>query len=516
MSVHHCLLPRPRLGAKREYGCSQREFIPSWLGQGLAGPMLSDTATSAYWPTQQRRVEQSFDPRNTSQCLKGPSHDLEEAECLDDSAWRMGDKPGCELVPSVLGTGHDPFHSSPGRLEPRQLSLVHTCKSSFDLVNLPLLADIVHQDLTYLAPSTFGIPRETAYVPANRITSLCFQYSESGTLWTAILAEEMICRLSGQARSRDMVLQKTIGTTLFAKTLREYRKNFPAAWLALIKAAQLSLWFGDTKTQSVHWTTAALLVKSVGGLKNALVLAADIEPNYIASPFYWVRSLIPHRRSLEGAMVRCFRWLNILLRGDRIRWLEDDVSPVLEHNRNKVQLGRAGLEVEAEVLQYFKPFIAPKISSPLAPHRFQLMTCMELCWNYHTFSSDASLLYQVLQRIRDLFSQIPEPQTEQELDRRLAAYSAILGHVRQEVFAAVGSSKSAWTTESNMRITQLEIDGASVFDHIGPESRYTILMKLYIWLMGQQDGEMPFSATEIRMYTHEALVVWAATATTGT
>lgn len=303
-----------------------------------------------------------------------------------------------------------------------------------------------------------------------------------------------------------------MGRKVFENALRDYRRNFPAAWLALIKAAQVSLWFGDTKTQSVHWITADLLVKAVGGLKHALILAADIEPIYIASPFYWVRSLIRRRHSLEEAVIRCFKWLNIFLRQDRRWWCKDQVSPTLEGSPSRTIMESDAPEVESEVLRCFEAFILPTGDSSVAPHRFQLMTCIELCWNYYAFSMDASLLHETLLRVRDLICRIPDPQTKQELERRLAAYPAILCRARQETLAAACLSNTASTMDSDVRITQLEIDGASVFDHLGSKSRCEILTKLYKWLAGLPKIETSFTVSKVQLYKEEALGLWAATA----
>ena len=350
---------------------------------------------------------------------------------------------------------------------------------------------------------TFGIPRGTIYVPANHITQLCLQYSASGALWTAILAEEMIHTLSGQPRTHQMIVQKAAGRKMFMDALRTYRTDFQDAWIALIKVAQVSLWFGDKKSQSIQWTAADMLITSVGGLRRALALSPDIEPNYIASPFYWVRSLIAKREVLAHAVTRFLKSLNFILQQSKPQrsMLARPSQPVNQCFRSD----REHSDLEADVVQSFEPFTKPLSGLQVAPERFRLVLLLELCWVFVSFNDNPRLLTEALSQIKRHFWGIPHSHGQKELELRPAPYAVIVGHARRQ---AIQTGASFPRAESDFLLTQMEIDGSSTFDYLTPQSRYLISTKLYTWLGHPRDDTKPLTATEMSALVEEALHNW--------
>lgn len=357
-----------------------------------------------------------------------------------------------------------------------------------------------------LAPLAFGIPRQTIYVPANCITQLCLRYSHAGSFLTAILAEEMMYTLSGQPRTHEMVLQKAAGRKVFVEALRCYRTDFQAAWIALIKAAQVSLWFGDKKSQAVQWVAADMLIRSVGGLRRALSLSPDIEPIYIASPFYWVRSLVSSHNLLEQVTSRFLTSLNNLLEQNK-----SGQTDVAQTAHSPIFGDKSALEehlgLETEIIQMFEPFTEPLAGSEVAPQRFRLMLLLELCWIQTTFSTQPRLLTDVFKEIKSLFRGIPYPNGRKELELRPAAYAAIVAHARGLV---VSMNNQSARLDSPLLLTQLEIDGSSAFDYLSSESRYKISTRLYSSFRHVADKTQAFTQNEITGFVAEAVSNWVA------
>lgn len=139
MSIHEYVLPRTRLRVELEFRRSQRNFIPARYKQVLTGPTHGRSTAPTSQAHQQTRLEQNRDIRDGTRGLQKPLHDIEEAKIQDHSLWEESDNSRRYLVRTVLGTAHDPFCSSRGHLEPRQLSLVSTCKLLFDLTHIDYL-----------------------------------------------------------------------------------------------------------------------------------------------------------------------------------------------------------------------------------------------------------------------------------------------------------------------------------------------------------------------------------------
>lgn len=163
-----------------------------------------------------------------------------------------------------------------------------------------------------LAPILLGNPTNAPYSPAVYVTQTCLENSSVAAQLNSVLAEELICLMNGQSRTREMMVQKSAANKAFKKALSDHRKDFQAAYLGVLKLAQLSVLTRDTKTLRTVALAAEMLIDSAGGLQRALTLTPDMEPIYlVAYPFCRARVRTPE--ALEQILLRFLRSLQQIL-----------------------------------------------------------------------------------------------------------------------------------------------------------------------------------------------------------
>ena len=358
------------------------------------------------------------------------------------------------------------------------------------------------QDLVSI---TFGTTKESTFAPANFMTQLCLQHSVAAAQWTAVVAEEIMCALSGQPKTAEMALERAAANKSLDLALRNYRTNFQAAYLAVIKAAVASPWLGNTSKQNVFGLAADLLIRSVGGLKTALTLTPVLEPIHITAPFCWAQALIPSQHALERIASSFLHSIQQILRLDRQGHrlpFRNRISDVLEHPA----LPDGYQALEEKITQTFDCYITPEDDLSTLHLKFRLSLLIELCWLFTAFTREPNVILAQLRWLEQQCRNDPGPRmTKKERLMRVHQMAGLASHARREIMDSYEPSRRA---DCDLLVSQMEIDGYKLFNYESPNTRQRILARLYAWFTQASSGSQPFTAGEIDVLKEEIRVSW--------
>ena len=316
-----------------------------------------------------------------------------------------------------------------------------------------------------------------------------------------------MCRLSGQSRTKEMALQKTAGCRALKSALNNRYEDFQAAYVALLRAAQVSYWFGDVKTQNTYGLAADMLIQSVGGVERALVMTPDLESFYLAGPFYFTRFSFSKCTALQKSFARFLQSINRILRFNRPRLAHQrPFRARIEDVMEDLVVSNEYIELEAEAMQYFKSFTLPRADLPDLSLRFRLLLLTELCWVFVAHEPDTiiKMLKKILHVART--SLLPPQNTKQQNMQAICA-APIVSYVRGEVLS---EESLATRLKSDVTIMKVHIDGLQIFDYLAPSDWERVIAKLHAWLQNMDDQSDPFTAMETQAYLSTAASNWVA------
>ena len=410
---------------------------------------------------------------------------------------------------TVLDKTHDPFLVGGQHTTQRQLSLIHTCKSSaFRVAHDD--SDLFSMDMEHLGPMFFRTSTGSAYFGPNHVTHLCLQHSDAGALWVAIQTEEILQGMAGLPRTRAMELQKADGGRLLLKALANHRQNFQGAYLGLIKASQTSSWFRDTKMQSVHTAATDMLIKSVGGLENAVRLLPDLEPHYTTSLFIYTNWQLMTWDMLEQITSRFLTSVEEILnqckpgsRGPFRGSISDLLAPE--------PLPPEYALLEHETIKLLEKFTALTIGHSITSRKFRLGLLVQICSIFIDFSSRTTAIAEVLRNLIQFSKKALKPATvssEEWLslgDNPIVGVTGLVGHIKRQVLTRYLPGQRF---QLEFRTTETIVDGARLFDFLSPHSQDRILRKLHAWFSNAADEARPFTIEEMNALAMEVRNTW--------
>ena len=356
-----------------------------------------------------------------------------------------------------------------------------------------------------LAPMTFGMPRDAKFTPAKYMTQLCLQHSVAGAQWTAVVAEEIICALSGQPRTAEMALERVAANKALKLALRDYRTSFQVAYLAVIKATLACPWLGDTKKRNVFGLAADLLIRCAGGIRNALALTPVLEPIHLAAPSLWANAPRISQRVLDQTTSRFLNSVQRILCMIRPGFkgpFRNRITDVIEGKA----LPDGYHALEEHIRQIFDCYAAPEDDPSTMDLKFRLSLLIELCWVYAAAIGDPNISLAQLKYLEQQCKHDPAARiTKKERLMRVHQMANVVSHVRREVLA---TREPSMRIECDFLVSQMEIDGYKIFDYETTSTRQEILAKLYAWFKQDVDGAQPFTANEIEVLKEEIRVSW--------
>ena len=423
---------------------------------------------------------------------------------------QLGQRRQPSLGFTVLDKTHDPFLVGGQHITQRQLSLIHTCESSaFRVAHDD--SDLFSMDMEHLGPMFFRTSTGSAYFGPNHVTHLCLQHSDAGALWVAIQTEELLQGMAGLPRTRAMELQKADGGRLLLKALANHRQNFQGAYLGLIKASQTSSWFRDTKMQNIHTAATDMLIKSVGGLENAMRLLPDLEPHYITSLFMYTTNWQSMTRDiLEQITLRFLTSVEAILnqykpgsRGPFRGSISDLLAPEA--------LPPGYTLLEHETIRLLEKFTALTISHSVTSRKFRLGLLVQMCSIFIDFSSMTTVIAEVLRNLIQFSNKafkLATVSSEEGLsldDGPIIAVTGLVGHIKRQVLTRYMPGQRF---QLEFRTTETIVDGARLFDFLSPHSQDWILRKLYAWFSNAADEARPFTVHEMNALAMEVRNTW--------
>lgn len=356
-----------------------------------------------------------------------------------------------------------------------------------------------------LAPAFMGNPTAQApYSPAVMITLLCLKHSPAASQWNAILAEEMISAMSGIPRTTEMIVLRRSANRALKIALKDFSNNFQSAYLALLKAAHVSIFVGDTRMQQILCRAAELAIEAVGGLKRALMLTPDIEPLFlIAFPLY--QASISTSHTFEQIVSRFFRALQQILQqnkpGQRLasQALANDVPQRISANEHY-------LHFEEEVIAALKPFISLATISSTPGLKSILFFLLELCWTFVVIGCEPAIGIETLRNTAALLKTCTSPQLKsQGYNTFNSTLAMTVAHARRDSLSKLVPCKRS---EYDLFITQMEMDGYKIFNYPINPGRTRILAKLYSWLVNDSANGLSFSDVELDLLTSQTVDAW--------
>ncbi|KIY03146.1 uncharacterized protein Z520_01613 [Fonsecaea multimorphosa CBS 102226] len=361
---------------------------------------------------------------------------------------------------------------------------------------------LIQNWLTNVVPRTWG-SSGTKFFGATFILRQCLQHSDVAALWLAIMSEESIFSLSGQPRTKEMMLQKAAGRRALMSTLQEARSNFGGAVLALTKAAQVALWYGDQQAHAVYSAAADLLFSSVGGLSHACALAPDIEPHYLVALFHWTAPRIANAGILEHTTRRLLVSIQTFLQlpqPEHLHMLRDDgeSSSSNIHHHHTLHIETIGL---------FAQITAPTANSTTASRILQVVLLTHLCGIHEDFQDNYHAQLEAFQAIRYHFFSSFKAQSTLEQSHSVQSMSGLACYVRRQLLTKyIPEQRFA----CEVRYAQTLLDIAKVFPYMSPGSQVLILGRLHASFSGERAGSMILSNSEIDGIVTDAVQNWTA------
>ncbi|KIW17364.1 hypothetical protein PV08_04558 [Exophiala spinifera] len=366
---------------------------------------------------------------------------------------------------------------------------------------------LIQNWLTNVVPMTWGSRgtqlKKITQFGATFILRQCLQHSDVAALWLAIMSEESIFRLSGQPRTKEMMLQKAAGRRALMSSLQEARSNFGGAVLALTKAAQVALWYGDQQAHAVYSATADLLFSSVGGLSHACALAPEIEPHYLVALFHWTAPRIANAGILEHTARRLLVSIQNFLqlpRPEHLSMLRDEEEGTSSDTHHYHTL-------HAEIIRLFAKVTAPTANSTTASRILQVVLLTHLCGIHQDFQDNYHVQLEAFQTIRYHFFSTFKAQSALEQSHSVQSMSGLACYVRRQLLTKyIPEQRFA----CELRYAQTLLDIAKVFPYLSPGSQVLILGRLHASFCGEPTGSMILSYGEIDGIVTDAVQNWTA------
>jgi hypothetical protein len=315
------------------------------------------------------------------------------------------------------------------------------------------------------------------------------------------MSEESIHRLSGQPRTKEMLLQKAAGRRALMSSLQDARSNFGGAVLALTKAAQVALWYGDRQAHSVYSATADLLFSSVGGLSQACALAPEIEPHYLVALFHWTAPRIASAGILEHTTRRLLASIQNFLRLPQPQHLYmpcDDEESISSNIHNYYILHR-------EIVGLFAPITAPTANSTTASRILQVVLLTHLCGIHEDFQDNYHAQLEAFQTIRYHFFSSFKAQSHLEQSHSVQSMSGLACYVRRQLLTKyIPEQRFA----CELRYAQTLLDVAKVFPYMSQGSQVLVLCRMHASFCGERAISTILSNDEIVGIVTDAVQNW--------
>ena len=163
-------------------------------------------------------------------------------------------------------------------------------------------------------------------------------------------------------------------------------------------------------------------------------------------------------------------------------------------------------KLEAEAMQYFKPFTIPVADLPDASLKYRLLLLFELCWIFVAHDPD-SVIKMLRKILHIVHTSLLPPQDTNQQDLQAICLATMISYVRGEILTG---ESSAVRLKSDVAISTIKIDGLQIFDYLAPSYWELITAKLHAWFQDLDDQSEPFTAMETETLLSTVTSKWAA------
>lgn len=359
-----------------------------------------------------------------------------------------------------------------------------------------------------LGPMLFGTPVHAVFRPSVIITQTCLEYSEAGALWAAICTEEIIHSLNQQPPTTELIQARALGRKSLEMALRNRHLDFQAAYIAIVKAAQVSLFFGNAKVQRTQTLAADMLIQSAGGLRKTISLLPDIDPFYIPLPFLWASSPFSSQTLVELTLsnflqsvqetIQCKRF------GGRAHFscsIED-----LLNNDERMFSSEEYLELQAEAVRQFEQFQVFSESSSTSSRKFQLCFLIEICAVFSEPLSRPDVVFEILKRIKYLLgNSFPPAKNRQRVELRAVPLGQMVNNARREIMAMRMPKEYE---RSVLRVAQMQISAMKIIHLLSSQCYDMVVDRLFAWFKYGHSPEEPFTVDQVSLWKAEVVENW--------
>jgi hypothetical protein len=317
------------------------------------------------------------------------------------------------------------------------------------------------------------------------------------------MSEESMFRLSGQPRTKEMMVQKAAGRRALMSALKDARSNFGGAVLALTKAAQVALWYGDQQAHAVYSAAADLLFSSVGGLTQALLLAPDIEPHYLVALFHWTAPNIASANALELTARRLLTSIQQFFRLPQLHHRH-----VIGYDEEITNLHAQQYHpIHIETIHLFAQVTAPSSNSTTASRILQFVLLTHLCGIHEDFQHHCDAVLEAFQMIRFHFFSDFKARSTLEQSHSVQSMCGLTAYVRRVMLDKYMPDQRF---ACELRYAQTLLDIAKLFPYMGKEPQLLVLSRLHAWFSGLPSQSTTLSEEEINDVLTGAITNWTA------